>query len=132
MYRENYASGSPWEEKYGYSRAVRIGDFVHVSGTTGTDETGKVVSHDPYEQTKYSLEKIALVLGNADSSIKNVYRVRLYLVDENDTEVILRAYSEVFKLIKPTATLVIVKGLMSEDMVVEIEVEAIINKLDSN
>ncbi|MHA2170824.1 MAG: RidA family protein [Candidatus Kariarchaeaceae archaeon] len=132
MYRENYASGSPWEEKYGYSRAVRIGDFVHVSGTTGTDETGKVVSHDPYEQTKYSLEKIALVLGNADSSMKNVYRVRLYLVDENDTEVILRAYSEVFKLIKPTATLVIVKGLMSEDMVVEIEVEAIINKLDSN
>ncbi|MHA2027762.1 MAG: RidA family protein [Candidatus Kariarchaeaceae archaeon] len=130
MYRENYASASPWEEKYGYSRAVRIGEFVHVSGTTGTDETGKVVSHDPYEQTKYILEKIALVLSNAGSSMQNVYRLRLYLIDENHTEGILKAYSEFFKSIKPTATLVIVKGLMNEDMVVEIEVEAIVNKLD--
>jgi len=96
MKRENYFSDSPWEKMYGYSRAVKIGNQIFVSGTTGTDAEGKVVSNEPYGQTKFCIQKIQKVLEDLDSSLKDVYRIRLYLTDLSVTQKISKLIQNFF------------------------------------
>ncbi len=125
--RLNISSGTPWEAVAGYSRAVRVGNIVHVSGTTASDESGKVYGvGDPYEQTKYILNKIEQALGKAGATMNEVVRVRMYVTDISRWEEVGRAHGEFFATIRPTSTMVEVSALVSPEHMVEIEVEAII------
>lgn len=127
MQRKNISSNSPWEDQFGYSRAVIAGERVHVSGTTGTDESGNVVSNDPYEQAKAALQKIERALIQAGSSMNHVYRYRTYITDSAIANEVLKAHTEYFKTVKPAATLVVIKGLLAPEMIVEIEVDAMLS-----
>jgi len=128
MQRTNISSGSPWESKAGYSRAVRIGQFVFVAGTTASDSEGKVHGiGDAYLQTKYILEKIETSLKQAGSSMKDVVRTRTFLTDISLTENVSKAHHEFFSDVRPAATMVQISGLVSKEMLVEIEVDAVIS-----
>jgi enamine deaminase RidA (YjgF/YER057c/UK114 family) len=121
------SSGAKWEDIVGYSRAIRIGNRVIVTGTTSVDENGDIVGiDDAYAQTKYIFQKIEIYLKEAGASLKNVVWNRIYVTDINSWEQIGRAHAEFFKDIKPCATMVEIKGLILPDMLVEIETEAII------
>lgn len=125
--RENFASGAPFEEKVGYSRAVRVGNVVFVGGTTSTNPQGVVEgAEDAYLQTKIVLEKIEDVLGRAGAVPSHVVRVRIYVTDISRAQDVLRAYSEWFKEIKPVITMAEVKALARPEHLVEIEAEAVI------
>lgn len=125
--RYNYASGAPMEEKIGYSRAVKIGHFVFVGGTTTTNSEGVVEGEgDAYLQTKIILEKIESVLTRAGAALSEVYRVRMYCTDMKRAGDIMKAFSEFFKEIKPTTILVEVTALARPAHLVEIEADAII------
>jgi len=127
--RLNISSGGHWETKVGYSRAVRVGNMVVVAGTTATDSEGKVIGiGDPYTQTKVILEKIEKSLKEAGASMKDVVRTRMFVTDISKWEEIGRAHGEVFGSIRPAATLVEVKALITKDTTVEIEVEAILSE----
>jgi enamine deaminase RidA (YjgF/YER057c/UK114 family) len=127
MQRVNYASGAKWEEIIGYSRAVRIGNLVEVTGTVSVDEHNKLVGKDnPYEQTKYILQKIERVLERAGASIKDVIRTRMYVTDISKWEEYGRAHGEFFHKIKPCTTMVEIKGLISADYLIEIEATALL------
>ena len=125
--RINIASGAKWEDIVGYSRAVRIGNVVEVAGTTAVDENGQVVGlNDPYEQTRFILSKIEKALMQAGAALKDVIRTRMFVTDITQWEAIGRAHGSYFKTIKPAATMVEVKSLISPELLVEIEVTALV------
>jgi len=125
--RINVSSGAKWEDIVGYSRAVRIGNIIEVAGTTAVDENGEVVGlNNPYEQTKYVLAKIEKALAQAGASMKDVVRTRMFVTDISKWEEIGKAHGEFFRAIKPAASMIEVKGLINPDLLVEIEVTAIV------
>lgn len=125
--RQNFSSGAPLEEKIGYSRAVRVGNFVFVGGTTTTTPEGVVEAEgDAYRQTKIVLRKIEQALKNAGSNLSEVYRVRIYVTDIARSQEYMQAYAEYFKEIKPVTILAEVSALARPAHLVEIEAEAII------
>lgn len=128
MKRINISSGSPWEDVVGYSRAVRIGNIVEVSGTTAVENGAVIGLHDYYAQTKFILEKIEKALKEAGSEMKDVVRTRIYVCDISKWEEVARAHSEFFKVIKPAATMVEVSKLIAPEILVEIEASAIIGE----
>ena len=122
-------SGSKWENIVGYSRVVRTGNIVEVAGTTSTNDEGNVVGPgDPYLQTKFILEKISTYLTKAGSSMEDVVRTRMFVTDINQWKDIGRAHGEFFKSIKPVASMLEVKRLIDPELLVEIEVTAIISE----
>ncbi|MCI0714089.1 MAG: RidA family protein [Chloroflexi bacterium] len=129
MQRINISSGTPWESIAGYSRAVRIGNIVQVSGTTASDESGNVVGvGDPHAQTIYILEKIERALNEAGATMKDVIRTRIYVTDISQWEQVARAHAQFFSEIRPANTLIEVSSLVSKAHLVEIEAEAIITE----
>ena len=125
--RQNISSGTSWEAIAGFSRAVRIGNVVHVSGTTATDENGNVVGlNDPYAQTGYIIRKIERALNEAGAALSNVIRTRIYVTDVKQWEVVARAHGEFFKDIRAVAAMIEVKGFISPEMLVEIEADAVL------
>ncbi|MCB9230485.1 MAG: RidA family protein [Bacteroidia bacterium] len=124
--RKNISSGAPWEETVGYSRAVRIGNWVAVSGTTAV-ENGVVAGHgSPYLQSIIVLNKIKTALEEAGASLEDVIRTRIYVTDMAHWPEVGRAHGEFFSKIKPAATMVAVSALIDPDLLVEIEADAVI------
>jgi enamine deaminase RidA (YjgF/YER057c/UK114 family) len=122
------SSGGKWEDIVGYSRAIRAGNRVMVTGTTAVDESGLIVgAGDAYRQTIYIFQKIKKYLEEAGSSIEQVVWNRMFVTDISKWEEIARAHAEVFGKIKPCATMVEIKGLISPEMLIEIETEAVIS-----
>lgn len=125
--RINYSSGSKWEDIVGYSRAVKVGNIIEVTGTVASGEDGNVVGkNDPYEQTKYIYQKIEKVLQQAGAGMKDVVRVRMFVTDISKWQEYGRGHSEFFKTIKPCNTMVQVSALIDPDYLVEIEITAIL------
>lgn len=125
--RLNISSGTTWEALAGYSRAVRIGNWVAVAGTTATDPDGQVVGRgDAYAQTMYAIRKMERALREAGASLEDVIRTRVFIVRASDWEEVCRAHGEVFGSIRPVNTLVTVAALIGEEYLVEIEMDAII------
>ncbi len=126
--RSNYSSGAPWESIAGYSRAVRIGNIIEVAGTTAVDTEGQVVgAGDIIKQTDYIFNKIRNALNDAGSKMSDVIRTRMYLTDINDWETVARVHGDIFSDIKPVSTLVEVSGLIDEELLIEIEVSAVVS-----
>ena len=127
MQRTNYSSGVKWEEIVGYSRAVKVGNTIEVTGTVAADDnTALVGGNNPYERTKFILEKIEKILTKAGASMKDVVRTRMFVTDISRWEEYGKAHGEVFKDIRPCTSMIEVKGLIAPEYLIEIEATAII------
>ncbi|MBV6421917.1 MAG: putative aminoacrylate peracid reductase RutC [Ignavibacteriaceae bacterium] len=126
--RIKITSGTPWEDKIGYSRAVRIGRIIEVSGTVAIDGEKIIAPGDPYKQTKFIIQKIEKALNDAGGSLTDVIRTRIYVTNIIDWDAVGRAHGEFFKSIKPVTTMVEVKSLIDPNFVVEIEATACLSK----
>lgn len=125
--RINIASGAVWEERVGYSRAVRVGNHIEVSGTVAADENGNLVGeNDAYEQTKYILKKIEKALAQAGASLSHVVRTRMFVTDISRFDDYAKAHGEAFAAIKPCTSMLEVKALVSPDYLIEIEATAVV------
>lgn len=125
MDRTHASSGTEWESMVGYSRAVRVGEEIHVSGTTATDEDGAVVgAGDPYAQTEQAIANVETALAELDATLADVVRTRMFVTDIEQWEVIGRAHGEAFGDIRPASSMVQVDRLIDPEMLVEIEAVA--------
>jgi enamine deaminase RidA (YjgF/YER057c/UK114 family) len=127
MARQNISTGGPWEEKIGYSRAVRVGAALYVSGSTAMTPSGLVGKGDPYAQTIQTFKTIEAALKQAGASLNDVVRTRIYMANIDQWQEVGRAHGEMFGNIRPATTMVEVKRLIDPDMLVEIEADAIVS-----
>ena len=125
--RNNISSNTIWEDKFGYSRAVRVGNVIEVSGTTAVDGEEIIGQGNIYEQTKFIFGKIEKALTDVGAGMKDVVRTRMFVTDISQSAEVGRAHGEFFKEIKPTASMIEIKGLIHPELLIEIEVTAIID-----
>jgi enamine deaminase RidA (YjgF/YER057c/UK114 family) len=127
MHRTNYSSGAKWEDIVGYSRAVKVGNTIEVTGTVAVDENNQLIGeNDAYQQTTFILQKIEKVLNQTGASLKDVVRTRMFVTDISRWEEYGKAHGEFFSQIKPCTSMIEVKGLIEPDYLIEIEATAIL------
>ena len=125
--RQNYPGGAKWEDSVGYSRMVKVGNMIWISGTVAVDDNGVIVgAQDPYVQTKFIIQKTQKFLLLAGASLEDVVRTRIFVTDISKWEAIAKAHGEYFSNIKPVTTMVEVKALIDPEYLVEIEMDAVI------
>ena len=125
--RQRVSTGTKWEELYGYSRGIRTGNSIQIAGTTATDENGQVVGgDDPYEQTRFIFQKIERALNALGGTLEDVVRTRLYVVQGVPWEPVARAHGDLFSEIRPANTVIYIAGLIGDQYLVEVEVDAIV------